>query len=210
MIKINTWIVIISVIFVLVTGCVPTIEVDPLKPEQVDEILNIYEGFKSSIKSGNGIKAYSLLSKQTRDYYDNYVLWAKQFNKKELRKLRVADEILALTLRTNIPADVLTNLSGKDAFIYAVENRFVENTSPIKIKETEIGQIEYSIYKAGHIRGQILLNGKEYPYSFTFVKEFEEWKIDLVYIYNLHNAHQDWLKDKMSREKYITTILGNQ
>ncbi|MCA4899838.1 MAG: hypothetical protein ACK514_06160 [Bacteroidota bacterium] len=140
-------------------------------------VRNSFNNYKKSILEGSGKEAIKYVNIKTIDYYDKELDLAVNGDSSAVSQLGVMDKLTVFIARHRIPKEDLINMTGRDFFIYAVDNGMIGKNSVVT---TQIGDVNV---KANFANGQMISNGQKTPLYFQFSKEENEWKIDLTSIF---------------------------
>jgi hypothetical protein len=141
--------------------------------------MTAFENYRSAILNRDGVKAYSLVDENTREYYSISAKRALRLPEKETRKLNILDKINVLLARHSIDKSKLSTMNGKTFFIYAVDQGWIseESVSKIKIKVVTVNN--------NFGKSHLITEKGEAPFGFSFRKENGKWKIDLTSTFNI-------------------------
>lgn len=140
-------------------------------------VKNSFNNYKKSILEGQGKEAIRYVNSKTIDYYDNELDLAINGDSSTISQLGVMDKLTVFIARHRIPKKDLVDMTGKDFFIYAVDNGMIGKNSVIT---TQIGDVNV---EGNFANGQMISNGQKTPLYFQFSKENNEWKVDLTSIF---------------------------
>lgn len=159
--------------------------------------------YKSAILEQEGEKAASIVTTTTLEEYQKYVDAAKYGQKESLQKLSFLTRLQTLIIRHRVPKNILKEMDGKTAFIYAVDNDWIGKTGVVPM---EISNVRESGTRAV---SEALLNGQKLPYEFTYKNENGQWKFDLTQILMNTEAPMRMAatKAKMEENDFIFMIL---
>ena len=167
------------------------------------DIMNVYQDYKESILNDKGSAAYECIDKETRDYYDWLIVASNELNKKQIQALGLMDHFTICVLRKNLTASELAKMSGKDLFIYAIDNGMVGKNSVVN---AELGNV---ITNGNFSKAEFVVNGQKTPFFFHFYREDKLWKLDITHLFSLGTmALKKMVEDSGETENdFITNIL---
>lgn len=135
----------------------------------------LFLSYRKAIMARNGKEAAGLVSEKTIAYYDAMRVAALEKPEAEVRSAPLFDKMMILLLRARIPKEDLQRWSGRDLFIYAVDQGWVgdevQGLEPRKIT------VEGAVAHIG-----MRSDGKALPPSagFRAYKEGKAWKLDVM------------------------------
>ncbi len=142
--------------------------------EQEEKVKEAFESYKRAILRQSGIEAVEIVTQGTIDEYQKYVGWAKSAPKDELEGLSFVNRMQTLILRHRVPRRLLKQMTGKDAFVYAVNRDWIGKNSVVSTAVGKIEVFEHQAVADAHVAENKL------PFPFLFRKEEGKWKFDLV------------------------------
>jgi hypothetical protein len=166
-------------------------------------IMTTFENYRSAILNRDGVKAYSLVDKNTREYYSKSVNRALRLPENETKKLNILDKINVLLARHSIDRTKLSTMNGKTFFIYAVSKGWISEESASKMK-IKVGAVNNDFGKS-----HIITEKGEAPFGFSFRKENGQWKIDLTSIFHISRIafEQQIKKMDMQENDFLFLVL---
>ena len=141
--------------------------------DQPEDIVNSFTAFKTAVMESNGEKAYEIVDKNTRDYYDRIYKVIMEYNQEQLKQLTLGEKLQVLTYRHRIPQQTLKKLSGKKLFIHI----FNEGWSVDEVKVIYSDKVQI---KGETASMSAKANGKKISLVYKFNKESDAWKMDLA------------------------------
>ena len=155
---------------------------NPVRANEVEIVRKVFSDYKSAILSDNGKVAASNLSQGTIDYYTDMQKLAVCAEASEVKAQSFVNRMQVLLFRVRVPTEVLTQMSGHEAVVYAVERGWVGKESVVKL---ELGDVTISDRIAV---GETLSNGESVGTQFQFIKESDMWKFDLIPLLTISNT----------------------
>lgn len=137
-------------------------------------IKNTFETYFHSIINDDGATAYSVIDKNTRGAYDQYIKLVLNAEEDEVRSLGLMDKFQVILIRHRLDGELLKTMTGQDLFIYAVDHGWVGKESASRLG---LGDIEVE----GEFAQAIAVsNGEVTKMKFDFYLEDNEWKFDIM------------------------------
>ena len=178
--------------------------------DQSAEIIQSFATYKEAIFDDNGELAWSLVDKNTQEYYDKITRMAIYADKPSILALKTWDQVMVLEMRHKIPHELLINMNGKDYFKYLVKKNVIGGDW--MYEKLSLGKIETD----GHFaKAEIRYRGGTTRYYFHFNFENGSWKPDIQYLYNhwgytiLPGLEKENKWDEKSRQDFILHSLGS-
>ncbi|MGH7885881.1 MAG: hypothetical protein ACRENO_09325 [Thermodesulfobacteriota bacterium] len=159
--------------------------------------------YVQSILNDNGDAAYSLVDKNTRDYYDRLSVLSRTAAKENIEKLGIIDKMQVFIMRHKIPHEQLSKMSGKELFIYSVNNGLVGKNSVLGLN---IGDITINDKFA---KAEVIVNGQKTPLNYHFYNENNNWKLDITEMTKWGEAAmlQQLQQSGMQEDEFIFYLL---
>jgi len=169
------------------------------------DIMNVYQDYKESILNDKGSAAYECIDKETRDYYDWLIVASNELNKKQIQALGLMDHFTICVLRKNLTASELAKMSGKDLFIYAIDNGMVGKNS---VQSLELDDSDIEVDGTTATVG-IQTDSTPFPYRFKFNLENGKWGLSLVHTMKATSpALEDAVKQSgKSTEEFVKMLV---
>ena len=181
--------------FIFVSAC----ETDT----EVKMIQESFENYRSAILNRKGELAYTLVDINTKKYYEKTINMILHLSEIETKKLSLLNKVNVLMARHRIEPDVLTKMSGKSFFVYAVDNGWIgeESVSNLQIEVVEIND--------NFAKTHIVTEEGEAPFGFSFRREDGKWRIDLTSMFSISNVAFSKQAENMgvSENEFIFMIL---
>jgi hypothetical protein len=143
-------------------------------------IRTCYAKYLVAFDNDDGKTAASLVSKDTIDYYGQILDCALNSSESQTHALSYWRKILVLQARARFPADELQTLAPEDYFSYTVKHNSSDLGTEKQKKQQKIFKLGKITIQGEKASVQALVNGVEVPDAFFFVKEGNNWKMDLV------------------------------
>jgi hypothetical protein len=170
-----------------------------------DLVKKSFNTYKKSILEGQGKESIKYVTSKTIDYYDMELNLAINGDSSTISALGLMDKLTVFIARHRIPRKEILKMTGKDFFIYAVDNGMIGKNSVVT---TQIGEVHV---EGNFANGQMILNGQKTPLYFQFSKEDNEWKVDLTSLFPQSNmALTKMVSDQgLSDNDFIFQTLEN-
>lgn len=155
------------------------------------KLVKDFEALKQAIQKHDGQAAADLAAQSTIQLYEMNRKLALDSSSVDFETIDPFSIAMTFTLRYLLPKALLEQMSGRDVYIWSIENKIAQNNR----------FSEFTIYKAKY-EGNIAFvtmarNGKVVTGSvFKFVREDEHWKVDMIFL--IHQANQ--LLDKLRKD----------
>lgn len=141
-----------------------------------EAVAKSFGDYKSAILNQRGEVAVGLVTRRTIDEYQRYVDWALAADRKTMESLSFINRFQVFLLRHRVPADMLQQLDGRSAFVYAVDRDWIGKNGVIR---STLGTVEVANNRA---TADVLISGEKVPTRFQFTKEAGTWKFDLIQV----------------------------
>ncbi len=141
--------------------------------------------FKEASLSGKGEIAAGRVTSATHDYYEEIRKLALEGSRDELGKYVFMKRYIALSIRLRIPADRLRSMSGRELFVYSVDQGWIAKNSA-----TDEGIREVTV-TGDHARAVATKAGQPIGLYYHFVKEDGVWRLDMLQLMKFANAAFD-------------------
>lgn len=139
-----------------------------------NDVHEAFTTYKMAILNDDGNRAFSVVDKRTRDYYDELHRLSVSGSETEIRGLSLMDMMQVVLMRHRIPSEEFLSMTGEKLFVYCVDKGWVGKNS---VANLEIGDIE--IHENFAI-GSVINNGQLTKMQFHFYHEEDSWKIDIT------------------------------
>lgn len=138
-----------------------------------EEIIKVFEDYKSAVLADNGPKAAKFVSSEIFQYFDKMKFAALNYDREKLQsELTVADQITVLRLRKELPAKKIKKLSGKALFINAINQQWLDKEYLPKVSLVNISA------KNGVALADHMVDGYNTGAKVRFIYENRGWKFD--------------------------------
>ncbi|MDR4505618.1 MAG: hypothetical protein MRK01_12660 [Candidatus Scalindua sp.] len=191
---------------VIILLCISISNCTAEEPQQtiaVSGVRGAFDNYKSSILDQDGSKAVQYVSNSTIEYYGKIMKSALTGEEEEVRNLSTIDKMMVILLRHRMDAEVLSHMTAEELFIHSVDKGWIGKDSVIN---SDIGKITESTDTATAV---FINYGKETPLKYQFVKEQEQWKLDLTAVMPLSDqAFKEVIESSnLDEDEYIFKIL---
>lgn len=167
------------------------------------EVVAAFDDYKSALIARDGEAAAGIAADPTLDYYDEMRTLALTASRREVKRLRLVDQLFALGLRHFLPPARLQKMDGFEVFEYSVDEGMVS--------ENVVSKMEASGADVSGNRAllSVEINGEQAPFTFAFVKEEGNWKIDMTELLQLSDSGFQSLADQSGKsdEAFLMQIL---
>lgn len=168
---------------------------NPVRANEVELVREVFSDYKSAILANNGQVVASNLSQSSIDYYRDMQKLAICAQASEVKAKSFVNRMQVLVLRLRVPTEFLTQMSGQEVVVYAVERGWVGKESVTKL---QLGEVTISEPIA---LGEALSNGRSIGAQFRFIKESDMWKLDLTPLLKISNTAMVLLAREMNVEE---------
>jgi hypothetical protein len=185
---------------ILISNC--TAEV-PKQTTGDNGVRGAFDNYKSSILNQDGSKAVKYVSNSTIEYYGKIMKATLTGKEEEVRNLSTIDKMMVILLRHRIEVKVLSKMTAEKLFVHSVDKGWIGKDSVIN---SDIGEITESNNNATAV---FINYGKKTPLKYQFVKEQEQWKLDLTAVMPISDqAFQQVIESSdLDEDEYIFKIL---
>ncbi len=159
------------------------------KATDAELIKECYSKYQEGLLQGKGTNVMGQVSKVSLDYYSEILRYAKGADSTAIVQSALTEKFTILLARQKIDSEMLVNMSDESFFIYVVEQGMIGKSS---VDGLELGDV---FVDGNTAKGAIIIKGVPQKYQFNFMKEGEDWKIDLI---NLMTISSDGLRAQIS------------
>lgn len=155
--------------------------------------------FKKASLSGQGEIAAGRVTSATHDYYEEIRKLALEASRDELGKYVFMKRYTALGMRLRMPAEQLRSMSGRELFVYSVDQGWIGKNSAT---DEGIGEITVT---GDHARAVATKAGRPTRQYYHFVKKDGVWRLDMLQLMKFANvAFDQMLQDSGMTEAQFT------
>jgi hypothetical protein len=167
-----------------------------------DKVNACFQEYKSAILEDRGADAAEVVNKTTIEYYEKMLDIALYADSATVDGLGITDKVTVFTIRHKIPKSEVSELDGKDFFIYAINTGMVGKNTVVNMN---IGTIDVNDNFA---TGQLVASGQESPMFFQFQKE-DGWKLDITSLFPASNTvlNQMVANSGMNQNDFLFQIM---
>lgn len=133
-----------------------------------------FETYKKAILDKEGEVAVSVVTESTIESYQNDLEAARYAPKDILMEFSALRRMGVLLLRHNIQPELLAEMDGRGAFVYAVNQGWIDEGGVIKQTVDDV-----TVF-GDQASANAFSDGKKLPYRFLFERENGDWKFDLI------------------------------
>ncbi|MCL2304047.1 MAG: hypothetical protein FWC43_01740 [Planctomycetaceae bacterium] len=138
------------------------------------EIRDCFDRYKKSLLDAQGEDAFECIDQKTISYYESLLDDVKFATRQKIEQMPLMHKMTVLMIRHQVPEEMILSMSGKELFVYAVENGMIGKDS---VANVELGTITVT---KGSAKTKIISNGKEAPFGFAFTFEDGQWRMDIT------------------------------
>lgn len=176
--------------------------------EQTDEeqITSVYKKYYTAMTDKRTDVMVECINSNTVTYYDEIVRKAQFSDSIELNSASLIDRTLALFVRHTVTPENLRNYSGKELMFFTLSKGINTQSGLPKIELKKV-TVTGDMAEAG-----FLMDGQDYGNIVMFVKEMDNWKIDLSSMYNNFandQFRQRMLQSGLSENNFIQMMVTN-
>ena len=160
-----------------------------------------FSSYKTSILNEKGSEAVNFVTQGTIDQYSEFIDWCKHYDKAQIEGLSLMNRFMVILIKHRAPKEKILSSDGKELFIYAVNQGWVGKDGVMK---ADIADVSITADRA---TAGLLVNGVKAPFSYHFIKEGGEWRLNLVKVMQDSNVLiKKMLKlQNMSENEFIFT-----
>ncbi|MFK7907962.1 MAG: hypothetical protein AB8B69_22715 [Chitinophagales bacterium] len=144
---------------------------------EVTEIQESYQKYKAAILESNGQNAFESIDQTSTDHYKKLLDWALNGSKSKIESLDPVDMFMVLSVRKRVDKNELKKMSGKDLFIYTIENEW---TNKGTVSKTELGEIQKRGENTARAPMSVNMANTNTFVEFTRVDKDAEWRMNLI------------------------------
>jgi hypothetical protein len=188
----------------LLIGCneAPT---PPKKPDHSSakkEIRTTFNQYKSAILAQEGAKAVPCISKSTVNYFEGILEQVKFSDKEGILSLSIADQTQILLIRRFFSKEEISSFDAEQLYATMIDQGFMGE----QIETMSIGLVAI---KGNKGKAQMVLGGAKTDIFFDFIKENEQWKIDITttLIMTTKSIEAQAKANKVSTTQYLLDML---
>lgn len=167
----TTLFLLISILFL---SCQQTFAQQPTAAVEKTRVIALFDQYKEAVATENGRVAVHCISSNSITYYEQVLDHVLHANKEKLLSLPSGDLMQVLALRRAFPKTLLITLDGRKLYQTMIEHKFTEEE---QLAQTTLG---YIAFRDNEAKAQMILRGKPSSVFFYFVKEDDQWKLDLT------------------------------
>ena len=138
-----------------------------------------WDDFFAAAQAKDSQKAVGLISQSTIDYYERIRKAALEADEPEVRAMKAGDKVMVLQLRIRMAPAYLRTLTGAQVFMVSVQEGW---DAKQRATTPEMSNIKVDGDRA---TGTMVVNGKDAPFDYVFLKEDGIWKHDLTAMLDL-------------------------
>lgn len=176
--------------------------VDAASSDEAD-IRKTFSQYREALLKKDGHAAAATVDADTLAYYAKMRELALSADAATTRKQSMIDRIMILRLRHEIGFERVNKMSGRDLFVYAVDQGWV---SPSSVEKASLGTVKIS-GNEGH--GELVMGEKPAPFNFLFKKTEQGWRFSLLPMLALGEPAMQQMAKQAGQEEnaFVFTIL---
>lgn len=173
-------------------------------------VVAAFDDYKSALIAQDGEAAAGIAADPTLDYYDEMRALALTATRREVKRLRLGDQLFALGLRHFLPPARLQKMDGFKVFEYSVDEGMISENAVSKMEATDAD------VSGDRALLSIEIGGKPAPFTFVFVREDGSWKIDMTELLKASDAGFQSLADQSGKSddaflmQLLTSMSGTR
>lgn len=178
----------------------------PVKPaDQTADaraIQTTFSQYKAALLESDGSRAADVLSARTIAFYDGIVQHALHTSRAKVEELDFISKLMVARIRLEFTREQISRMTGREMLEIGVNNGWISKSSVANIERL----VEIKVDSSEASASMPLAPGVP---AFRFVKESEQWKLDLVASFALANAamKQEITKSGLTEEEFIIRVL---
>lgn len=151
--------------------------------EDTASIRTNFQNFKTAIFEEDSQGVLDLIDSNSFLYYSRIFKLAKSADSVQVEKLPIYEKGLVFAIRIRGQNHDLLKMSDSSFFMYAVENRLVDQAG-MPLSGGDLGEISISAIKA---TANFLVVNIKLPYQVIFSKQQNKWKVDITSLIPVSN-----------------------
>lgn len=166
-------------------------------------IHSVFAQYKDALLLGDGSKAVGVVSTRTIVFYDGIVNHALKTPRAELSELDFISKFMVLRIRHEFTRAELSEMTGRKLLELGVDKGWISKSSVANIDRLVNLEVDSS-------RASAALPSAPRIAAFHFLKESDEWKLDLAASFALANSamKQEIAKSGLTEEQFIIRALN--
>lgn len=171
--------------------------------EEESAVLEAFEGFRSAVLAQDGEAFAAVVAQPTLEHYEELRDLALSAPRNELAERTLGDQIYAIFLRYLFPPDHLADLDGPEVAAALLEEGAISEGG---VQGVRAGEVTIS---GSDATLQASVEGEEGGFSYTFRREADGWKIDLVELDALADVAYRQQMDQygLAEDEYVLTAV---
>lgn len=139
-----------------------------------EAVVATFDRYRRALERGDGTTAVGLLNDETVDYYRTLAELGATAGPQRLGELPALDRYIVAVFRTiSSPAD-LKGMSGREAYVLAVEEGMVTGAA---LARHDLGEVTV---EGGEATATVLRDGKKRPVEYEFARSGSTWTINMM------------------------------
>ncbi len=166
-------------------------------------VVAAFDDYKSALIAQDGEAAAGVAADATLDYYDEMRILALTATRREVKSLRLVDQLFALGLRHFLPPARLQKMDGFEVFEYSVDEGMISENAVSKMEPTDAD------VSGDRALLSVEIDGAQAPFTFVLVREDGSWKMDMTELLKLSDSAFQSLADQSGKsdEAFLMQLL---
>lgn len=149
--------------------------------DPVSLVRECFESYRRAIMTPDPDQAYALINENTKQYYSQMLDKSRYATSDEIQALTFLEKVFIVLIRQRVSTEKLTSFDTEGFFKHAVREGWVGRDNVEKVQLVNITT------NGDTASSQIKTEKSALPFGFSFTREVDGWKIDLVSIIPLSN-----------------------
>ena len=150
------------------------------------------------------------MTNATHDYYEEIRTLALTADRARLKQLTLTWQMGILGMRLRLTAKQLTSMTGRDLFVYAVDQGWIGKDT---VANQDIGKITVT---GDHAHAPSTVGGKTTPLKMQFIRQDGVWRLDMMHMMKFANTVMDQLREQTGvpedefLDRVVATVTGKR
>jgi hypothetical protein len=183
----------------------------PAPPKPVDSeaeraaVAGVFDGYKRAILAGKGAESTAFISDKTFAYYESMRVAALEMPAAEVRRAKVMDKLMILSLRARVARADLERWKSKELFVHAVDQGWIGDD--VRDLEADEVRIDGDVAQIGIRKGATKVPP---AMGFTAYREGGAWKLDIMSVRKIGEPALAAAMREIDRDedRALLTVLG--
>jgi hypothetical protein len=162
----------------------------------------VFSAYKDALLKSDGSGAADVLSARTIAFYDGIVHHALNTSRAKLGELDFISKLMVARIRLEFTREQISRMTGRELLVIGVDNGWISKSSVANIDRL----VEIKVASSEATASMPVAPGVP---AFRFLKEPEQWKLDLVASFDLANAamKHEITTSGLTEEQFIIRLL---